>query len=153
MGYILDLRKQIGHQPLLMTSACVLVLNEQNQLLLQHRTDNGYWSYPGGSLELGESFEACAKREVFEETGLLCKELTFFTTASGEHMHYVYPNKDEVYIAEVVYICREYEGELRVQEEEASEQYFFDLAHLPENISPVNIDVIHQLIMHMQEQV
>lgn len=48
MGYILELRKKVGHEPIIMTSACVLVINEDNQILLQHRTDNGFWSYPGG---------------------------------------------------------------------------------------------------------
>ena len=127
MGYIMDLRKYVGHQPVIMTSACVLILNNQNQVLLQRRTDNGFWGYPGGSMELGESFEDCARREALEETGLECIELTYFTNMSGKKMHYIYPNGDEVYIAEVVFLCNNYKGELKVQKTEALEQKFFDL--------------------------
>lgn len=146
MGYIMDLRKYVGHQPLIMTSACVLILSEKNQVLLQKRTDNGFWGYPGGSMELGESFEECAKREALEETGLECMELTYFTHMSGEKMHYTYPNGDEVYISEVVFLCRKYQGELKVQETEVQEQQFFDLDKLPENISPINRDVLRMLV-------
>ena len=70
MGYIAELRKHIGHQPILMPAGCVMVLNEKKQLLLQKRADNGCWAYPGGAVELGESFEECAIREVLEETGV-----------------------------------------------------------------------------------
>ena len=142
MGYIMDLRGYVGHNPLIMVSACVLILNERKQLLLQKRRDNGFWSYPGGSMELGESFEECAKREVLEETGLECLELTYFTNMSGEKMHYVYPNGDEVYIAEIVFICDKYKGDLKIQESEVLEQCFFDLDKLPDNISPINEEVI-----------
>lgn len=144
LGYILSLRKEIGHRPVIMACAGVLILDEENRVFLIKRADNGLWGYPGGSMELGESFEECAKREVFEESGLMCSELEFFTTASGEEVHYVYPNGDEIYAAEVIYICRKYEGKLKLQEEEVSGQGFFRLDELPE-ITHNNIGVLEKL--------
>ena len=151
MGYIMNLRKHVGHSPLIMVSACVLIVNEKNQLLLQKRADNGFWAYPGGSMEPGETFEECAKREALEETGLECLNLQYFTHKAGEEMHYIYPNKDEVYIAEIVFLCDKYKGELKVQEEEVVEQCFFDLDKLPDNISPINKAVI-QLFAEMKKR-
>ncbi|MGN0165510.1 MAG: NUDIX hydrolase [Lachnospiraceae bacterium] len=144
MGYIMSLRKVLGHRPLVMTCAGVLILDENNRLLLQKRADNGLWGYPGGSMEPGESFEACAKREVMEETGLLCRELEFFTTVSGEEGHYTYPNGDEIYAAEVVFLCRTYEGMLYMQKDEVSELKFFSLDALPE-ITHNNVEPIKRL--------
>ncbi len=149
MGYIMDLRKYVGHKPLIMTCTGVLILNDKSQLLLQKRTDNGCWGYPGGSMELGESFEECARREVLEETGLDCKKLTYFTHKAGVQMHYIYPNGDEIYSAEIIFICDKYQGNLKVQQSEVIEQKFFDLDKLPENISPNNKEVIHMLAKQM----
>jgi 8-oxo-dGTP pyrophosphatase MutT (NUDIX family) len=45
-----------------------LVLNEKHELLLIFR--RGSWDLPKGKLDPGETLEACALREVEEETGV-----------------------------------------------------------------------------------
>jgi 8-oxo-dGTP diphosphatase len=47
------------------------------QIALVHRPVHHDWSFPKGKLELGESFEDAALREVREETGLVCRILRF----------------------------------------------------------------------------
>ena len=125
MSYIMDLRKFVGHAPLLQCAGSVIIENEQGEVLLGKRTDNGLWGYSGGSIELGEDVEECAKRELFEEMGLVAEELEFFTINSGPEAHYIYPNGDEVYNVEIIYICRKYHGTIRPQEEEISELRWF----------------------------
>jgi 8-oxo-dGTP pyrophosphatase MutT (NUDIX family) len=43
------------------------------EVLVVHRPQHGDWSFPKGKAEPGESDEACALREVEEETGLRCE--------------------------------------------------------------------------------
>lgn len=139
MGYILELRRTLGSRPIIMAGAGVILLNDKNEILLGRRTDNGYWDYPAGSMELGESFEECARREVLEETGLACGKLEFLMDMSGEDSYYEYPNGDKVYLAGILYICRDFTGEMKVQEEEAYEQRFFPVDKLPENTPSLKI--------------
>ncbi|MER2033447.1 MAG: ADP-ribose pyrophosphatase, partial [Exiguobacterium indicum] len=41
MGYITELRKLVGTRPLVMAGACVIVVNDKQEVLLQLRQDNG----------------------------------------------------------------------------------------------------------------
>jgi ADP-ribose pyrophosphatase YjhB (NUDIX family) len=50
-----------------------VVTDEDGRILLIQRTDNGYWSIPGGGLEPGESLRQAVAREVNEETGMECE--------------------------------------------------------------------------------
>jgi ADP-ribose pyrophosphatase YjhB (NUDIX family) len=50
-----------------------IITDAQNRILLILRTDNGYWSIPGGGLNPGESVTGAAVREVKEETGIDCQ--------------------------------------------------------------------------------
>ena len=53
-------------------SAAAIIVQDKKILLVNHREIGTYdfWVPPGGSLEGNESIFECAKREVFEETGL-----------------------------------------------------------------------------------
>ncbi len=53
-------------------AASVVVLRDRHVLLVQRGKGAlaGYWSFPGGHIEPGESAAAAAKREVLEETGV-----------------------------------------------------------------------------------
>ena len=55
--YIMDLRKIVGHRPLLQVGASVIVEDEKGWILLQKRSDNHCWGYAGGSVELDETVE------------------------------------------------------------------------------------------------
>ncbi|HEY4353696.1 MAG TPA: NUDIX domain-containing protein [Paraburkholderia sp.] len=51
-------------------AVAVAVFDATNRLLLVKRRDSGYWAMPGGTMELTDSLEGCARREVREETGI-----------------------------------------------------------------------------------
>lgn len=146
MGYIMDLRKQIGSRPLIIAGSSVLLLDENDRILLQLRKDNNCWGLAGGSMEPGETFEDVAKRELQEETGLVAKELTFFKIFSGDDFYYKYPHGDEAYNVIAAYICRDYHGELSVDKDEVQDLRYFSLDELPSNISPPDYKVIKAFI-------
>ncbi len=135
--YIMDLRRLVGSRPLLQCAASVIIIDEAGRLLLGKRTDNHKWGYAGGSMNLGESVEECARRELSEEFGLTADELEFFMVNSGEETHYIYPNGDEVYNVEIIYLCHRWHGDPVPQESEISELRFFPPDQLPEISDPI----------------
>lgn len=144
MGYIMELRKIVGKRPLIMAGAAVLLINEKNELLLQLRQDNNCWGLAGGALELGETLEQTAMRELFEETGLIANKIKLFNVYSGENFHYTYPHGDVVYNVISAYICTDYEGVMKRDGKEVQELKFFKFAELPHNISPPDAPIINE---------
>jgi 8-oxo-dGTP pyrophosphatase MutT (NUDIX family) len=135
MDYLLDLRKHVGHAPLLMVGAATLIVDEQGRLLLLHRSDNDCWGPPGGAVELGEDVEMAARRELREETGLEPPDLSLFGVFSGPDLFYVYPNGDQVYNVTIVYRARFPGGEICLNGEHTAWQWFAP-ADIPEKLSP-----------------
>ena len=142
--YIMSLRALVGHRPLLQVGASVIAVNGAGELLLQRRTDNGCWGYAGGSVEPGEDTALAAARELEEETGLRPESLELFGVFSGERLHYIYPNGDEVYNVDVVYLCRRWRGELRPQAGEVEELRWFPPDDLPAPLMPPNIPALEK---------
>src|SRR5699024_10779168 len=146
MGYIKDLRKMLGSCPLIMVGACVIIVNNKNEILLQLRQDNSCWELAGGSMEIGETLEQVAKRELLEETGLIANNLTLLNIYSGQDFYYKYPHGDEVYNVFAAYICRVYRGFLKKEKNEVKDLTFFDMVTLPSNISPPDLPIIKEYI-------
>lgn len=151
--YIMELRKLVGHRPLIQCAGSVIVENERGETLLGQRTDNHLWGYAGGSVEPDETVEDCARRELFEETGLIADELRFFTVNSGPRARYTYPNGDEVVNFEIVYRCLKWHGTPRPQPEEVEALGFFDPLTVPlEQISPPIRPVWERYVLACKEE-
>ena len=145
MDYIKELRKRTNHMPLVLPHSVVVLFNENNEILLEERSDDGYFDFPGGSIDLKESAEDAAKRELLEETGLEAIELKLFKVYSGEITHYVYFNGDEIYGVDLVYLCHKYKGELKPQLEEVKNLKFYKLDDMPNKMSIRNKQIIKDL--------
>ena len=150
MGYIMDLRKKIGTKPLIIAGASVLIINENNELLLQLRKDNKCWGLIGGSMELGETLEEVAIREMYEESGLIPTKLELLKVFSGQEFYYQYPHGDEVFNVIAAYECRSFSGVLKHDEEEATDLKFFPLHQLPKSMSLPDQQVIDDYL-HSRE--
>lgn len=143
--YLKDLRDKTGHMPLVLPHAVVIIINNQNEILLEERADDGFFDFPGGGIDLKETAEDAAVRELIEETGLIANRLELFKVYSGEITHYVYFNGDEIYGVDCVYICHDYSGELKPQLSEVKRLFFCSLDKMPEKMSPRNKQIIKDL--------
>ncbi len=86
----------------------------------------GSWAAPGGKLEFGESIEACARRELFEETGLHLQAMKF-----GPYTNDLFEAENEHYLTAFV-IVEQFSGTLSLMEPEKCEGWqWFDLMALP----------------------
>jgi 8-oxo-dGTP pyrophosphatase MutT (NUDIX family) len=146
MSYIQELRSLVGHRPLIMAGAAVLIVDDRDRLLLQLRKDNHLWGLIGGSMEIGESLEETAKREVREETGLILDELKWFGLFSGREQIYQYPNGDIVANVTAVYTSRYFRGEIKTHQEEVERVQFFEIHKLPKQINPSDKTVLEKYL-------
>ena len=125
------MRKIIGHAPLLSAGATVAVIKD-NKLLLNLRSDTGTWGIPGGAMELGETLEQTAARELREETNLEAESFKLLGVFSGEDLYFVYPNGDRLWSVVVLYLAEGVSGELGITDGESTELRYFGGDDMPE---------------------
>ena len=129
MSYISQMRKYIGHQPMLSAGATVVVIKD-NKILLNLRSDTNTWGIPGGAIELGEALEETATRELKEETNLDCNSFTLLNVFSGKDFYFKYPNGDELYSVVVLYLANDVSGELKITDGESFKLDYFSKNNL-----------------------
>lgn len=132
MSYISELRKYVGHQAIINIGATIIVANDKNELLLNLRSDTGTWGIIGGGLELGESLEETAARELWEEAGLKAERFELLDVLSGKELFFRYPNGDETYTVIVLYKAVGVRGVSRINDDESSRLEYFSVNALPE---------------------
>lgn len=130
MSYISEMRKYIGHQPMLSAGATVVVIKD-NKILLNLRSDTNTWGIPGGATELGETLEETAARELKEETNLDCDSFTLLNVFSGKDFNFKYPNGDELYSVVALYLANDVTCELKITDDESFKLDYFSKDNLP----------------------
>ena len=125
-NFLVQLRKKIGHDLLMMPSVSATVFDEEKRLLLVRPADRNLWVLPGGIIEPGETPADAAVREVWEEAGLYV-ELTgiFGVFGGGSDRIVTYPNGDRAAYITTIFRSKRIAGNARPDRDEIAEVRFF----------------------------
>jgi 8-oxo-dGTP pyrophosphatase MutT (NUDIX family) len=127
--YVAGLRGLVGTGMLMLPSACAVVVDGHQRVLLERRADNGMWSLPAGAIDPGEQPAEAAVREVFEETGV---RVAVERLAGVALRGVTYPNGDVCQYLTVWFRCRPVGGKAVVNDEESTAVDWFSISALPE---------------------
>ena len=155
MGYIEDLRKIIGHRCISLTGSVVILRDKDGRILLQKRTHpKGRWGLPGGLMELGESCEETAVREVREETSLETDidSLKLFGVYSGKDYFCTGETGDEWYVVVIAYTCNKFSGEPKISDGESEELRWFKPSEIPESLANSHRQIIEDYIERQKQK-
>ncbi len=117
----------MGKRPFV--GVAVIVIKDQKVLLGKRKNSHGSgtWQFPGGHLEFNESIKDCARRELFEETGIKIKNIRF-----GPYTNDIFQKEKKHYIT--LFVVADYDsGVLELKEPEKCEKWdWFEWGKLPE---------------------
>lgn len=123
-------------------ASVAIILNQDKSkvyisLRQKHQTYSNYWEFPGGKLEIGETFEESLKRELYEEVGI--EKCILKPYISKKHI-----NKDNIQVNLEFFIVEDYNGNPYSKENQKLE--LVDISDLDKyNFLPASIEVIQKL--------
>ena len=139
--YIKTLRQKVGHEPIILNFAGGILVNDQNEILLQKRSDFDAWGLPGGALEFGESAQEVCVREFLEETGLKVRTKSLLGVSTNFIQRY--PNQDVAQAVTIEFVVELVE---KTSKEVSSET--LDLKYFSKNKLPKIFNKQHQLFIY-----
>jgi len=142
--YVQRIREKVGHDYIFLNVAGIVVFDDRGRVLLQKRSETEeIWGFPGGIMELGESAEEAAIREVREETGLEVKIDSMLGVYTK--YHHVYANGDQAQPVLFVFKGSVVGGELFIDGKETFDLVFLELDQVPVLFNDQNNDVLEDL--------
>lgn len=142
-NYIQWIRSKVGHEKIMLVHAGGCIFNDKGEVLLQRRGDCNMWGFPGGALELGETPEMAAVREIKEETGLdveVGQFIGFYTD-----LDVVCPNGDRFQSIMFSFMLSAVGGELYCDNEETLELKYFPLSDMPPLFCKQHYDILNDI--------
>lgn len=106
-------------------AASGIVYNGRGEVLLENRADNGWWGLPGGHVDVGESVEQAAMREILEETGIRTRVRRLVGIYSDPRFKVIGAYSDGlIHFVVVIFECEYLSGDLEVSKESVDVRYF-----------------------------
>lgn len=140
-----------GYEKFRIGVACAIF--DSKRLLLEKRADCGFWGLIGGSLEIGETIEECALREVFEETGLKLKKekLKLFSIYSNPKDRRIlqYPD-NRIHLIDVVFLYNLSVKNIKISSESIAIS-LFKLNEIPNELVPPAREIIKDLCKYLRQ--
>jgi 8-oxo-dGTP diphosphatase len=100
----------------LIVAACALI-DIDGRMLIGQRPEGkalaGFWEFPGGKVEAGETPEACLIRELEEELGIEVAHACLAPFVFASHGY------DDFHLLMPLYLCRRWEGFVTAREHAA----------------------------------
>jgi len=117
-----------------------IIFDEQNRVMLVHRTDYDLWNLPGGRLESGEAPWEGVIREIKEETGFEAEVIKIAGVSFK-------PDKDNVVFT---FLCKVLGGQSTLSRESDKIEYF-EIDKIPKNTVIKQLERIKDVLNNPDE--
>lgn len=122
---------------------CTVIFDESERIVLERRSDCGWWGLPGGRVDPGETVLDAALREAEEETGLKVEATDLLGIFSDPRRRTVcYPDNGDIrHLVDVTILARSAGGRL-CKSPESIDIGWFDPEEIPLNTVPPVVAII-----------